>query len=219
MQRVIIPFKLSKNIRETAESEFTFTVQQPQSSFRRISIQALKFMKIYEQSKYTGFVRPVEPLWEKWNTYLNEQRALVSDGNYSRPDLNFGHGRSPELRALDELPALIEIEIVRSTLRVDRTNLGVESQQDYQTVETSRLNLVENDRKIQSTLVYNTNLISNGLYPGFVGTLSCNMDNIGFVNVADQGYGNTFTIKVKMFDFKNKGMSYVPRIEMMLLFK
>jgi hypothetical protein len=218
MHRVVLPSTISIEKKGTAVAELTFDVQAPQSQFRSVTIQNLKFMKCYEQGKFTDNQYPINETQFEWESYKQNQRGLVVGKVLKRDDIGFGHARNPELRALDELPHTVDIEVVRAGLRRDNINIGEEFMNEYQSVDTEKQRLSENNKSLQAMLVYSTNLI-RGEYGGWEGTVSCSTPNVGIVNLLGQGMGNTFTIRVKMFDFKGLAMSSIPSVELVLLFR
>jgi len=219
MQNVILPFNLSKNPKTKAVSEITFSVNGKQSQFSAVYVTSLRFMKVYEQERYTLGNYPFSERWHELATSLAINRTGISQGTVApRPDLEFGSARNPELKALDMLPQWIELELVRGSRREDRTNLALSAQAEYQSTDTEKTYLREDNAKIQSIMILNTNLIHSEL-GAFEGTISCDMRNLGSFNVREQGHGNTFTIRASMYNFMNQALSEMPMIQVGLLFR
>jgi hypothetical protein len=217
MQHVTLPFTLSKDSKTKAVSEVTFTVQSPRSSFQAVSIAGVKFSKVFEQERYNIGNYPFTQFWDDRKEYLQLQRENIALGNLVRNDLQFGINRTPELRALDELPHWIEIDIDQSR-PLDRSSIGVNAQLEYQSDDREKEVFSEDPGKVQSLLLLNTNLI-RGEYGGWEGTVTCNMSNIGTFRLRNEGQGTIFTIKACLYDFKNKGMSTFPAMQLDLLFR
>jgi hypothetical protein len=220
MEEIILPFKLSPDKNTKAVSELEFTVQRQQSQFSTVSVSRLRFMKLYEEERYSLNQYPLNS--ESWCDYkeaLDLFRANISSGAVpQRNDLHFGHARNPELKALDQLPHYIEIDIVRSEHRTDRTSLERSAQGEYQTVNPSKEQLKEDNTKIQSLLICDTDLRHAG-YGGWEGVLKCDMQNLGFVRVRHQGLGNTFKVRASMYNFLGQALSEMPSIQLSLLFR
>lgn len=218
MERVFFPFTLAPTRDLPAEAKVNFRVDRAQSQFNRITIAGLKFMKVYEQSKYGSVQRPFTEGWDKWATYLSDTRQDVSDGTDVRNDLEFGHARNPELRALDDLPHLIEIKLNMPSRGVDRTFVTVNEQQEYQSNNMNKKKFKNNNETIQSHLIYMTNMV-RGEYGGWEGSIACNMSDLGFFDVRGKSLSNEFEISVKMFNYKGEQLSEIPGMEMNLLFR
>lgn len=217
LQRVILPFTLSKDENSKAVSEVTFTVQSPRSSFRAVNIAGLRFMKVYEQERYKLSQYQFTQTWDEYKDYLDLQRENISIGNLTRNDLPMGHNRNLELKALDELPHWIEFEMETSS-PIDRSSIRLSSQQEYQTNDPKRVKLVADEGKIQSMLLLNTSLTHQD-HEGWEGSVSCDMNNLGTFRLRDGGHGNTFTIHASMFDFTRRALSEMPAIQVDLLFR
>ena len=98
------------------------------------------------------------------------------------------------------------------------STIKVSKQLEYQSTDPLHEKIKEDDTKMQSLLIYDTNLI-HGEYGGWEGTISCNMTNFGFVRFGDQGNGNTFTIKASMYNYMNHALGEMPPIQLSLLFR
>jgi len=221
MEEIILPFKLSSNNNTKAVSELNFSVQRTQSQFSTVSIARLRFMKLYEEERYTMTQFPVNS--ESWCDYkaaLDDFREGIGAGTepFHRNDLHFGHARNPDLKTLDQLPYYVEIDIVRSEHRNDRTNIGTSAQEQYQTTDIDKERFKENNTRIQSLIVYDTSLVhaSRG---GWEGMIKCDMNNLGFVNVRNQGLANNFTVRASMYNFMGQALSEMPSIQLSLLFR
>lgn len=219
MQHVVMPFKLAKDDKTKAESEITFTVQSQRSSFRSVSIIGLRFMKVYEQERYNIGGYPFTQAWDEYKDYLELQRENISIGNITANNLIMGINRTPELKALDEIPHWIEFSLEQAS-PIDQSAIAIESrgQLEYQTTDTKKARLSENHGKLQSMLVMGTNVI-HGEGGGWEGTVSCDMRNIGAFRLRNEGHGNTFTLKASMYDFKHSGLSIMPEMQVELLFR
>lgn len=125
MERIFIPFTIAPTKDAPAEAVVNFTVQRAKNNFRVISLSRLKFMKLYEQSKYENLQHPFNQSWSEWQSYLDSERTRIAGGETVRNDLNFGHARNPELKALDDLPHIIEVELQRPQLNQDRVNTNI----------------------------------------------------------------------------------------------
>ena len=219
MEEIILPFKLAATNNTKAVSELEFTVQRQQAQFSAISVSRLRFMNLYEEERYTLNQFPLNS--ESWADYkedLDAARLGISSNTFFREDLHFGHARNPQLKALDQLPHYIEIDIVRSEHRTDRTSIGRSGQGEYQSVDTAKELLKEDNTKIQSLLIYDTDL-SEVKTGGWAGMIKCDMATLGFVNVRNQGLGNTFKIRASMFNFMGQALSEMPSIQLSLLFR
>lgn len=218
MQKVILPFALAPTKNGTAVSESTFTVNAAQGQFRTLNVMRMHFMKIYEDQHYDLTQYPFQSGFHEWKTYTDAQRVLASTApTPAANSIQFGHPWNVELGALDVLPQWLELKIIHHSSRVDKINLKTGVVQDRQSTNTKRLILKEDNTKIQTLLHYNPTLLNykTGGYQGFV---SCNMTQLGFVDVEGQGNGNTFTIQASMYDFKNQGISTIPPIQLSILF-
>ena len=217
MQHVSLPFTISKDSNSKAVSEITFTVQSPRSSFRSVSVTGLRFTKLCEQERYNINNYPFTQLWDDRKNYLDLLRENISQGNLVRNDLQFGINRTPELRALDELPHWIELRMDQAS-PIDRSAIALEKQLEYQSNDTKKEDFREDPGTLQSMLILQTNLI-RGEYGGWEGTVTCNMGNIGTFRLRNEGHGTVFTIKASLFDFKQNAANIVPEMQLDLLFR
>lgn len=215
MQHVVLPFKLSKDVNTKAVSEIRFTVQSPRSSFRAVRVSGLRFMRVYEQERYNLGNRPFTQFWDDYTDYLNLQRENISIGNLTRNGLSMGHLRSPEMRALDELPHWIELSMEQAS-PIDRSSIALSAQQEYQS-DSPFTALIEDPSKVQSMLIMNTNLF-RGEYGGYEGTASCDMRNLGSFRLRNEGQGTQFIIKACMYNFNRRALSVMPSIQLELTF-
>jgi len=218
MERIFVPFTIANTKDAPAEAKVNFTIQRRQSQFKAAVVTRLKFMKLYEQSKYEMLQHPFTQTWDQWKAYLDINRELISNGSATRNDLNFGHARSPELRALDELPHLIEIEMTSPGIGVDRTSVNANAQLEYQTIDVSKKKFIDKPKTIQTHLVYLSGLV-RAEYGGWEGTITCNMSDVGFFRMENQALSNQFELKIRMYNFKREQLSTIPAMELNILFR
>ena len=91
-------------------------------------------------------------------------------------------------------------------------------QQEYQTTDPTQETITENNSKIQTQLIFDTNL-SPRITGGWEGVIKCDMEQLGFFRVRDGGQGNQFTIRACMYNFRNQAMSEFPSINLSLSFR
>ena len=218
MQHVILPFALANTQKKKAVSEITFSVQRPQSQFSTVHVTGLRFMKVYEQERYTLGNFPFSERWGRREIALTTARLDASTSGGVRKDLEFGSSRNPELAALDMLPHMIELRLLRASTREDNIHIGINPQPEYQSTDAQKTYISEDNTSLQSILMLNTNLMHSDM-GGFEGTVSCDMGNLGFFNVRDQGHGTTFTIQASMYNFMGQALSEMPSIQLGLLFR
>lgn len=218
MERIFVPFTIASTKDAPAEAKVNFTIQRRQSQFKAAVLTRIKFMKLYEQSKYDMLQHPFTQTWDRWKSYLDIQRSLIAEGSVVRNDLSFGHARSPELRALDELPHIIEIEMTSPSIGADRSAVSTNAQLEYQTVDKVKNKFIDKPKTIQTHLVYLSSLV-RGEYGGWEGTITCNMSDVGFFRMESQGLANQFEMKIRMYNFKKEQLSTIPAMELNLLFR
>jgi hypothetical protein len=217
MERVILPFAISEDTETGAVSTTRFTVQRNQTNFRSVTISGLKFMRLYEQANYSTFQYPFNQSWDEHNDFLKEERANISQGSITRNDLHFGHARAPELKALDEMPHIIEFDFDLPGTYGARNSINKNPQLQYQTISTIE-SLKDDVTKIQILLVYSPDL-TRGEYGGWEGSIACNMQNLGTIPLDNRGMANEFEVNVRMFNFKMEVMNTVPSVQLDLLFR
>jgi hypothetical protein len=215
---VILPFKVAKTIKDKAVSEATFTVDSPISQFSSATITSIRFMRVYEQERYDYGQYPHSRTWSEWKSIQNFYREQASQNVGARADLPFGHVQGPDLPALDNLPNMIELEIVSSRARKDSVHFNTSLQKEYASVDSEKQAMRDENRKLQRMLVYNTNL-SEHLRGGWRGSIACAMSNIGTFDLRGQGLGQTFTVKASMYDFKQLALASMPSIELSITFR
>ncbi len=216
MHHVILPFSLSKDRHTKAVSEHTFTIDSPRGQFRGINIASLRFMKVYEQERYTITQYPFTGAWDEHKANLDLQRSTQAFGP-ARNDLDWGTGRSPDLKNLDELPHMIELEVVRLPHRRVRTHTTFPLSEEYNTQFAPSKPIESDSTKIQRMLVYSTNL-TVGRHFGYAGTISCNMSNLGMVDISGMGQANEFTIRASVYNFMRQPIGEFPEMELGLVF-
>lgn len=219
MEEIVLPFKLSKDAYTKAVSEVTFTVQRNVSEFRNVSIARMRFMDVYEQERHNMTNYPLRNrAWFDYKSDTDAYRDSIAEGLVDqRNDIAFGHARTPHLKALDLLPHWIEIEVLRQGQRNDRSTITTSTQMEHQSVDPRYEQIKEDNTKMQSLLIYNTNLV-RGEYGGWEGVISCDMTNLGFVRL-NRGSGTTFTIRASMYNYMRQGLGEMPSIQLSLLFR
>lgn len=218
MERLFIPFTIAETKDAPAVAQVKFRIDRPQSQFRAAVISRMKFMRVYEQSKYEMLQYPFTDAWDRWKAYLDSQRSAISRAETVRNDLFFGHARSPELRAMDELPCIVEFELIRPSISSDRVIVNTNAQLEYQTINTTKNKFSNNDKTVQCHMTYLTDL-TRGDYGGWEGSITCNMSNLGVFDIKNMSLGNEFELKVKMYNFKMEQMSTIPSMELNILFR
>lgn len=217
MYKVLTPFVLAPTETETAIAEVTFSPDSNISQFSRITVARLKFMNLYEQEIYNANSIPLTEHWGR----------KVSDGLFLRGGIaaggsanfySFGHTDNPELTSLDQLPHLIEIELVATRRRRDDISFTVPNQIQFQSIQGSKEFAKPDNNTLTSLLTLQTTLVSTH-DGGYHGSVTCDNTNLGSFNVRNQGLADTFTIRVKMFDFKHQALSKLPEMELGLLIR
>ena len=227
MHHVVLPFALSKNVKTKAVSEQTFTIQSPRAQYRAVTFAELRFMTVYEQERYNMKQWAFTETYEAYKAEYDAIREATADGTIGttpfkplRNDVIAGNVRSNQLKALDELPQWIELEVVNAAAPEDRYKVRKTTQMEHVSTAFSFggiTPLVENNRTIQRMLIYDTNL-SEHLYGGWVGSLKCDMRNLGSVRL-DRGIGNTITIRASMYDYSYRPLGEFPSIQLGLVFQ
>lgn len=216
MHKVRFPFNLSRGKNETAESVVEISPDSFVGNYKSINIVNLRFMSVYDEERtgvsQTAFSIGAGQLLEEIDSQRN---AEIHD--YAA--IQLGNGFNKELGSLDDLPHVIEISIEGLTKRRDNVTFKRAKIMENQTTNNLKERLSENNSTIQSMLVYNTSLVWDGTSNAFMGTISCDMNAIGSFNVKDRGYGDTFRMKTKMYNFRGLGMDHIPAVEMSIVFK
>lgn len=215
---VILPFALGATKTDKAVSEATITLDSIISEFSSVTIASLRFMRVYEQERYDYGQYPHSRTWTNWKATQNFYRDLASKDQAARPDLPFGHVQGPDLPALDNLPNIIELEIVSSRARQDSCHFNTALQKEYASVDSEKAKLKDENRKLQRMLTYGTDLREH-VRGGWRGSINCSMNNLGSFDLRGQGLGQTFTIRASMFDFKQLALASVPSLELTLVFR
>jgi len=220
MEEIVLPFALASTNRTKAVSEATFTVQRDQAQFRSVTIARMRFMSVYEQERHNQTNFPFRNASQaEFKGDVASYRDSIAKGLVAqRNDISFGHPRTPHLKALDLLPHMIELEVVRQGRMNDRSTIFKSTQDEYQSTDPTHGRISEDNSKIQSMLIYDTNLI-HGVYGGWEGTISCDMSNMGLARFRDGGNGNTFTIKASMYNYIGQSLGEMPSIQLSLLFR
>lgn len=219
MKRVILPFKLASTQKKKAVSEITFSVDSQIQNFSSITVTNIKFMKIYDEEKYNMRIYPASEYFGDTVFGANIARAAASIAGTDFNHVPFGHTHNKELKSMDEMPHIVEISIDNLTKNRDRQTIGRSVQGEYQTTDTEKERFVDVSSAIQSILTYTPNIRYDFAHNAYTGVISCNMDNLGAFNIRGKGFGDTFTIKASMYDFRGLAMSEMPSIELTLLFR
>jgi len=219
MHRVILPFGLGSSKNKKAVSSSTFTVDSQIQNFSRISVSRLKFMKLYQEEKFNLTQYPFTDYWGDIANSLSSKRAIIAvTGSSTYASEQFGHPSNLELRAMDDMPHIIEIRIKGLTKNRDNNSSKRHKHAEYQTIDTEK-DRIEDVNDFQTMLVYSANISYNNELHGFQGSISCDMKDLGSFNIKDKGFGDTFTIEVSMFNFRGLALSHVPSCELTLLFR
>lgn len=220
MHKVILPFKLSSSSDKKAVSTATFSVDSNIQQFSSIQVARLRFMKHYEQEKFTLNNIPFTEFWGDIKLSLTTARAAASIGG-GEPFRStiFGHPSNYELRSLDDLPNIIEIGITSLSKRVDGNSLFKDSLGEYQSVDDTKDKILDNNTKLQSILVYNTDLKNPKDSSAYIGSIACDMSNLGSFDIRNKGFSETFTFEMSMYNFRGLALDNVPSVELTLLFR
>ena len=220
MKSVILPYALGSTKNKKAVSEITFSVDSNIQNFSRIIVSRLKFMKLYDEERFNLSQYPFTEYWGDTASIMNASRAIVSlSGEEDYNFQLFGHPHNKELRALDELPHKIEIRIKNLTKVRDNISIKRRKTGEYQSIDSEKSAFEEFNSSIQTMLVYNTDIRFEQDSGAYVGTISCDMKDLGSFNVKNKGFGDTFTIEVAMYNFRGLAMSFTPSCELSLLFR
>jgi len=219
MHRVVLPFKLGSNKNVKSVSEIQFTVDSNVQTYSSIQISQLKFMKLYDEEKFNLSQYPVDEYWGDVALGVTTTRAAasVSSGVPFR-GVPMGHAYNNELVALDEMPHTIELSIEGLNHRNDSRTLVRDSLGEYQSTDTSKQRILDDNNKIQTMLIYSPDLLLNG-GGKYVGSIACSMNNIGSFNIRNKGFSDTFKIKMSMYNFRGLALSHTPDVELTLQFR
>ena len=216
MHKVRFPFNLSRGKNETAESVVEISPDSFIGNYKTLNIVNLRFMSVYDEErtgvKQTAFTVASGQVLEEIESQRNAEVQ-----NYAH--IQLGSGFNKELGSLDDMPHVIEISIEDLTKRRDNLTFKRAKIMENQTTNTSKEQLAENNSTIQAMLVYTTSLVWDRTSMGFMGTISCDMNNIGSFNVKDAGFGNVFRLKARMFNFRGLAMDHIPAVEMGIVFR
>lgn len=216
MHKVRFPFNLSKGKNETAESVVEISPDSFVGNYKSVNIVNLRFMSVYDEERtgvsQTAFTIAAGQMLGGIDSIRNSDIQ-----NYAA--IHLGNGFNKELGSLDDLPHVIEISIEGLTKRRDNVTFKRAKIMENQTTNNLKEQLTENNSTIQSMLVYTTSLVWDGIANAFMGTISCDMNNIGSFNVKDRGYGDVFRMKTKMYNFRGLAMDHIPAVEMGIVFK
>lgn len=221
MHRVILPFALGSNKNKKAVSEATFSVDSQIQNFSRITVGRLKFMKLYDEEKFNLSQYPFSVYWGQSATLINTSRAAASVDPSSSAfnQIQFGHPHCKELRSMDDMPHIVEISIKNLTKNRDNVSSKRVKLGEHQTIDTEKEEWGDTPSKIQSLLVYNTNIRLDEISGAYAGAISCDMKDLGMFNVKDKGFGDTFTVELSMYNYRGLALSHVPSCELTLLFR
>jgi len=214
---VITPFKLATVEKTKAVSETIIELDTQIQAFSRVQITSFKFMQVYDEETYE---QTQWPFTQTWNDFKIENRQIRQAISANVPGLggaSLGHAAQMELKALDELPHLVELEIVNRSSRRNNITLA-ESHNQYSSNDTEKEYASHEVRKITRMLTYSTDLSFDIDEGGFRGSISCSMGGMGSFNLSGNNLNTKYTLHVSFYNFKNQAMSVCPSVELGLLF-
>lgn len=214
---VITPFKLAAVEKGKAVSETKFELDTQIQAFSRVQITSFKFMNVYEEEIYEQTQWPFTQTWNNFKIENRQIRQAISANAPGFAGASLGHAAQMELKALDELPHLVEIEILTRSSR--RNNITVaESHNQHTSNDTEKEYVSHNVTKITRMLTYSTDLVFDHTVGGFRGSISCSMAGMGSFNLTGNNLNTKYTVRVAFYNFKNQAMSVCPSVELGLLF-
>lgn len=214
---VITPFKLAAVEKTKAVSETQFELDTQIQAFSRVQITSFKFMQLYSEEIYEQTQWPFTQTWNGFKIENRQIRQAVSSNVAGFDGASLGHAAQMELKALDELPHLVELEIVSRTSRRNNITLK-ESHNQYSSNDTEKEYASHDVRKITRMLTYSTDLSFSIQEGGFRGSISCNMGGMGSFNLSGNNLNTKYVVRVAFYNFKNQAMSVCPAVELGLLF-